>query len=533
MNTHPSALITFLLFLFLLNTSLAQTASLSNPIFNDKLASSGLLDHAPKYSLKWGGPCVADLDNDGIYDIILSFHNRNHTRIYMGNGDGTFKLFIDPRTRRPFHTKVLDVHGVSVAPVTTRSTDRIISFSVGGGSGTKLRGAEIYIMTAKRDFKEVTNSRGFGRIKSRPRNTIFMDLQLKSNERRRREGGGPDALFVNFMVPRNGKTQFAHGNIRGYYPLVRDIGDFKFQQRGRTEVTDVDGDGKMEVVSIQQLKFYKISRPFILNDITRRVLPSRLKFGKFTVTAVAELDYDNDGDFDLYVARSDRRLFTNRGPVPGDDYSDILLRNEGGFYTDVTRSAEIPRRTDSMGVTVGDFNNDGHVDVLVVLYGGPDMILMNRGNGKFRQVNGLIPKRKGDVGNHAVGVDYNLDGRLDAIVGHGKVSKKGFGPYLLLQNRMALTRRRHYLTVTVRNDPTRAATPLHAVVTLFLRGGKRILRRVGSRGAQAGGGSYLESVHCGLGDERSVLMVSVRWTSGVQEIRRNVRANQRVFFGVL
>lgn len=103
------------------------------------------------------------------------------------------------------------------------------------------------------------------------------------------------------------------------------------------------------------------------------------------------------------------------------------------------------------------------------------MILMNRGNGQFRRVNRLIPKTKGDVGNHAVAVDYNLDGRLDAIVGHGKVGKTGYGPYLLLKNNMALTNRSHYLLVTVRNDPTRAATPLHAVVTVFLKGKRRIV----------------------------------------------------------
>lgn len=532
MNTRLSSTYALVHFVIFTTIALAQRASFSNPRFKDVFESSGLLNGAPRRSLKFGGPCVADLDSDGVYDIILNFHNRNFSRIYMGNGDGTFKLFIDPRTRRPFSPKVLDAHGISVAQLTASSTDRIISFSVGGGRGTNKRSAEMYIMTASRDLTDVTNSRGLGKVVSRPRNTMFMDLQLKSNWRRRREGGGPDALFVNFLIPPNGATQFAYRNIRGFYSLVRGIGDFKFQQRGHTELTDIDGDGVMEVVSIQQLRFYQLVRPFTFLEITRAVLPSGLKFGDLTVTAVAELDYDNDGDFDLYVARADRALVTNRIPVVGDDYSDILLRNEGGFYTDATSSAGIPRGTDSIGVTVGDFNNDGFVDVLVVLYDEPDIILMNTGNGKFRRVSGRIPKKKGDKGNHAVAVDYDLDGQLDAIVGHGKVGDASLGPYLLLKNSVALTGRSHYLLVTVRNDPTRAATSLHAVVTVFLKGMRRIVRRVGSRGAQGGGVSYLDTVHFGLGDQSVALVVHVQWTSRIQQTQRNVQANRRVFFGV-
>lgn len=530
------ARIALLVYAFSIPTTIAaQTASRQNPSFTDVIQSSGLLLGSPRRSLKFGGPFVADLDRDGVYDVILNFHNRNLTRIYMGNGDGTFKLFVDPRTGLPFRPNVFDVHGISVAQLTTTSPDRIISFSVGGGRGTSPRSAEIYLMTPRRDFIDVSKARGLGRIRSRPRNTMFMDLQLSNRQRRRRNGGGPDALFVNFLIPpkgvRNVFTQFAYRNFRGFYSPVRRLGDFSSELRGRTALTDIDGNGVMEVISIQDLTFYELRGPFFFRDITSSVLPFSLKYASLTASAVAELDYDNDGDYDLYVARANRVLLTQLGRVPGDDRTDFLLRNEGGYYSDATSSAGIPGGTNSMGVTVGDFNNDGFVDVLVILYAEPDMILMNQGNGKFRRVNGLIPKRKGDVGNHAVAVDYNLDGRVDAIVGHGREAKK-IGPYLLMKNTMSLTNKNHYLLVTVFNDPTRSSTSLHAVVTVFLKGGRRIVRRVGSRGAQAGGDSYLDTVHFGLGTQRMAVQVQVVWTSSARQTRKNVPADKQVFFGV-
>lgn len=507
------------------------TSSPSGLVFQDVFSSSGFDRAIPLRSLKFGGPCIADLDSDGNYDIILNFHNRNFTRIFLSTGDGNFKIFIDPRSGRPFRTRVLDVHGISVAQVSTRSRDRIISFSVGGGRGQSLRAPEVYRITPDRDFKEITMEMGLGRNMSRPRNTVFMDLSLKSNGARRRDGGGPDALFVNFLIPPNELTQYAYQNVRGNYSPANMIGDFVNERRGRVDVTDVNGDGIMEVIAVQTLRFYQLIGPFDFVDITQAVLPAGFSVGPITVTATVELDYDNDGRYDLYVARADRTLVTTLPPLPDDDNTDVLLRNVGGVYVDVTAQAGIPRGTNSIGVTTGDFNNDGYVDLLVVLYKEKDMVLLNQRDGTFQRVDGLIPKQDGDEGNNAVGVDYDLDGRVDAMVGHGAVNGERLGPYLLMKNMMTLTGSNHYLLVTVYNDPTGAATSMHAVVTLFMPGRRRMVRRVGSRGGQEAYGSYLDTVHFGLGSVTTVRKVQVTWSSRVFMARNSVAADQRVFFG--
>lgn len=481
----------------------------------------------PSRSLKFGGPCVADLNGDGRYDVILNYHNRNRTRIFLARGGGLpFQLFSDPNTGVPFRTRVLDTHGVGVGPVSVRTRDRLVSFSVGGGSGGMPRSAEIYRMAVDGGFTDVTNALGFGQLRSRPRNTVFLDLQMKSNRLRRRDGGGPDVLFTNFLSAQGNQTQFAYRNINGEYELMDMLGDFARQRRGRVTVTDLEDDGRMEVISIQQMRVYRLVAPFTFDDVTASVLPG-LSFPLGTVNAVVELDFDNDGDYDLYVARPVRGSGVDRFS------SDLLLRNDGGVFVDVSAAAGIPEDTNSMGVTAGDFNNDGWVDLLVAFRREPDIVLLNNGDGTFERIDGLIPKVEGDIGNNALAVDYDMDGRVDAFVGQGGVRPPDIGPYLLMRNVMPLGADTNFLHVTVHNDPTGAATSMHAVVTVFMPRRRRQVRRIGGRGAQDAEGSYLDTVHFGLGSLQTVGLVRVRWTSRIVRRERSVAAGAHIVFGTL
>lgn len=386
-------------------------------------------------------------------------------------------------------------------------------------------------MTPDRVITDVTNEMGLGVLRSRPRNAIFMNLALNTNMRRRMNFGGPDVLFTNFLVPPMGLTQFGYANERGKFLPREDVGDFTDQRRGRVELTDWDGDGNMEVVSIRQFRFYKLTAPFILTDVTDDVLPFGLSVGFLTVSSMVELDFDNDGDYDLYVARADRPLISRLGPLGDDQRSDILLRNDGGVYTDVSAQAGIPADTDSIGVTTGDLNNDGYADLVVVLVNEPDMVLLNKGDGTFTRVDGLIEKGEGVIGNHAQAADLDKDGRVDVVVGHGGVGGNDLGPYLILENQLVMGANTHYLLVTVLNDPTRATTSLHAVVTIIMPRRRRIVRRVGSRGGQDGYGSYIDTLHFGLGSETSVSRVNCRWATGIQRNMFSVAADQLITFG--
>lgn len=471
---------------------------------------------------------MADIDLDGNYDLIFSFHNRNWTRIFFGTPSHTsFSLFYPANSSFPFRTRTLDVHGITVGPVSTRTRKRLAVFSVGGSRGTKLRPPEVYEFEG-RAIREVTRKSGLGRRATRPRTALFLELGGRNKTEMRRNWGGPDVVFVGFNVPREGREQWGYENQRGKWSLVEEgIGEYGRQKRGSAELTDVDGDGFMEIISIQELRIYKNMGRFQTKEITKQVVPREMMIEKLSITAVCELDYDNDGMWDLYVARAGKLIGKERD---FENVDDVLLRNVNGRYVDVSREAGIPQGTNSVGVTVGDVNNDGWVDIIVILTGGKDMVLLNRGNGRFQRVDGLIPKENGEIGNNAVAVDYDQDGAVDLLVGHGGVKNGQFGRYMVLRNQRRLG---GWVLVRVLNAPDGSATSLHAVVEVERDDGRKWWRRVGSRGAQAGGTSYVDMVHIGVGERGGRVNVTVTWVGGEKEVREDVKVGSKVTVGVL
>lgn len=488
--------------------------------FKDVASGSGLVQ--PRPTLKFGGPCVADIDGDGYYDLILSYHNEDLPQIYFGSRSGKFTL-------APFETPVYDIHGVAVAQRTAWTRQRIVAISVGGGMGTFLRPPLFYLTGKGRVITDISRKYGLGRRKSRGRNVVFMDLSMKGIKKRRRNKGGPDMVVVNFLGNSNSLRQYAYQNIKGKY-VARRIKGFERETRGRVEVTDIDGDGIMELISIRKMRIYKLKAPFHFEDVSERFLPDGIHTEALTGTSVVEFDYDNDGDFDLYVARSDQSLVSHMRRVSLMYSHDLLLENRNGTYVDVSEQAGIPRKTNSMGVTAGDFNNDGYVDLFVSQWNKLDILLLNKGNGKFEKRIGMVPKKKRAVGNHAVAVDYNLDGKCDLIVGQGNVNGWFRGDYLLMKNQMKFTGKNHYLLVRVGNEPSLSTTNLHAVVKVLV-GGMIMTQRVGSRGAQGGGGSLIDTLHFGLGRRKKVTAVRVVWTTGVSHQRNWVRTDRMIHFG--
>lgn len=335
-------------------------------------------------------------------------------------------------------------------------------------------------------------------------------------------------LFVNLLGSNVALKHFAYQNVQGNYSL-RDVPGLARVNEERAIVTDVDGDGVMELVHFSVFKVFKLIAPFSFRDVTRAVWPGMRDFRR-SVSAVVELDFNNDGRMDLYIARARSALVTPRGPPSVPEHADVLLMNVGGSYVDVSRRAGIPTETDSMGVTAEDFDNDGYVDVLVTTFEGPDVLLMNNGDRTFRSVDPGTNKPNSTRGANVMAMDYDLDGRMDYIVGHG-LRKQFFGIYHLMKNTMPLTGASNYLLVRVGNEMTLASTSLNAVVTAFLPGGQRLVRRVGGRGAQSGGLSYIDTVHFGLGRVTRVRRVIVRWTTGALQGKRGVSANQKITFG--
>jgi len=137
---------------------------------------------------------------------------------------------------------------------------------------------------------------------------------------------------------------------------------------------------------------------------------------------VALLDFDNDGDLDIFFtngARLDDPMPPGKKPDKGDArYFNRLYRNDGGWkFTDVTAKAGLSGAGSeySMGVAVGDYDNDGFPDIYVTGYGG-NILYRNRGDGTFENVTAKAGVAASGWSSSAGFIDYNNDGKLDLFV---------------------------------------------------------------------------------------------------------------------
>ena len=133
----------------------------------------------------------------------------------------------------------------------------------------------------------------------------------------------------------------------------------------------------------------------------------------------AFLDYDQDGFIDLYLCNGTWLKGVNSDGKPKITPTNHLYRNLGnGTFEDVTKKAGVGGPWYSMGVTVGDYNNDGFPDLYVSNY-GTNVLYKNNGNGTFSDVTSRanIGGKPSDFNTGAVWLDYDNDGFLDLYVG--------------------------------------------------------------------------------------------------------------------
>jgi len=137
-----------------------------------------------------------------------------------------------------------------------------------------------------------------------------------------------------------------------------------------------------------------------------------------TTRQTSWIDYDNDGDVDLFVAMRDQ---PNR-----------LFRNDEGTFFDVTTQSGIgdPRRT--VGVAWFDMDMDGDLDAFVANQNGDHDGFFRNDDGHFTDVAPQLgmdsPNRPDDYGGVGPAVaDYDNDGNLDLYVAN-------YGPDALWRN---------------------------------------------------------------------------------------------------
>jgi hypothetical protein len=131
---------------------------------------------------------------------------------------------------------------------------------------------------------------------------------------------------------------------------------------------------------------------------------------------VVWVDFDNDGDKDLYIT--------------SDVSGNKLYRNDGTTFADITSTSGLPTvNLFTYGASWGDYNNDGHLDVFIsnrdINLATPNYLYKNNGNGTFTDVSTTAGI---GTGSHlsfcAAFFDYNNDGWQDIYIANDKVSQE-------------------------------------------------------------------------------------------------------------
>lgn len=135
-------------------------------------------------------------------------------------------------------------------------------------------------------------------------------------------------------------------------------------------------------------------------------------------SGVAVFDYDNDGDLDVYLVQG--KLLDGGQPPAGIRLGNRLFRNDliptGKLhFTDVTESAGVGHTGYGMGVTSGDYDNDGWTDLYLTNFGS-NVLYHNNGNGTFTDVTARAGVDDPRWSTSAAFVDYDRDADLDLFV---------------------------------------------------------------------------------------------------------------------
>ncbi len=168
---------------------------------------------------------------------------------------------------------------------------------------------------------------------------------------------------------------------------------------------DYDNDGKLDIMIT---RYFNTTNLLFHNEgngdfslVTNGVIATEIA----SSTACAWCDYDKDGWLDLFVSH-------------GQNQNNALYHNNGdGTFTRITTGAIVNDGGDSRGCAWGDYDNDGWPDLFVNNYSVQKPFLYhNNGNGTFTKITNVAPVDSARYGYGCSWVDYDNDGWLDLLV---------------------------------------------------------------------------------------------------------------------
>ena len=242
----------------------------------------------------------------------------------------------------------------------------------------------------------------------------------------------PDLYFAGNGV--DDKIYFNQGGLKFKDVTASSgIGNYVNGWSYGVNMIDINSDGLLDIYVCKAGPYanaqYLANRLFVNQGdgtFTEEAAKYGLDIKTYSVQA-AFLDYDRDGDLDMYLANH---------PIPGSDEknppsfahyvnsirtgvlrTDNFYENENGKYVEKTDAAGLVNYGYKNAIGVGDLNKDGYPDMYVSTdFGEPDLYYVNNGDKTF--TNKVLESMK-HITYYSMGsdvVDINNDGQLDIYV---------------------------------------------------------------------------------------------------------------------
>lgn len=216
--------------------------------------------------------------------------------------------------------------------------------------------------------------------------------------------------FNDLIIGGQASVSFLYANNNGSSYEERNNGEYIFAQR--TSFADIDNDGNLDAFICHD---EDENHPY-RNDGAGNLILDRdlLKTPENTPGnyMVSWVDYDNDGDTDMYLTKCVAQAMS------GDSArTNLLYTNDGaGNYTETGAAANLDDNDQSWVSIFEDFDNDQDFDVVILNHEQANRVMRNNGDGTFTDVIANSGYEANLVGAYeGMAADFDNDGNMDFI----------------------------------------------------------------------------------------------------------------------
>jgi enediyne biosynthesis protein E4 len=177
---------------------------------------------------------------------------------------------------------------------------------------------------------------------------------------------------------------------------------------------DYDNDGFVDLYVANSGASGRVLNYFYHNDCGNsftRIPDGVPATDKATSRTVNWVDYDNDGDLDLFIS--------NETGEQNNLYRNMLMETGRAEFESVTDDPVLQDENNSISSCWGDYDNDGDFDLFVANNGQNNELFKNKGDGTFTKITEGIQSNDEGCSFGCNWVDYDNDGDLDMFVTNG------------------------------------------------------------------------------------------------------------------